>query len=344
MPLKYVKPFKTPLKSELGDGETLSYLLWGDPVHVKDNNLPNSDWVEVMARSWDKGYIKRSDLQDNPILEIYIVDVGQGDGVLFKTPDNKWHLLDAGTTNSRQMTGKGAANFVRFKFIEDLRMEKVSLENLILSHPDLDHFGGMIDLLGGKLSSHPPFITEVANFYHNGLGRFKQPPKLGVEDEAGQIAEFPVNAYRLNKKPDFIRQLLNNKADFEANLSKFTEDYKKFASLLIEKTNNIARLSAENRFLPRYAQDNPQIQIRVLGPIVETYNGNKQGLRKFGSEPKTVNGHSIVLRIDYGLVKILLTGDLNEELSKTPAQLFAQRGICGGYCQRLSSRIGRRIV
>jgi len=326
MQIKYIKAHKIPLEAT-PNGDNLTYLLWGDPVHVKDHNLPDSEFVEVMARSWHTGFVKRADLMDEPILEIYILDVGQGDGVLFKTPDNKWHLIDAGTKNSKQMTGKGAANFIRYKFLADLRRDKVELENLILSHPDLDHFGGMIDLLGGDLGNTPPFETEIKNFYHNGMGRFKSSPKLGTEEEDGQIEDYPFKKYRLSKKPDFLTQLLDGKADFEDNLHEFSDDFTELAELVIEKADHFQRLSAETEYLPNYDQDNPDIQIKVLGPIAETYDGNKKGLRKLGSESKTRNGHSIVLRVDYGKAKILLTGDLNEQSQKlllnyVPAEEF----------------------
>lgn len=313
--LKFIKPFKTPLKSAPG-GKNLTYLLWGDPVHVKETNPAGAEWVEVMARNWKSGYLKASDLMDESILEIYIIDVGQGDGVLMKTPDQKWHLIDAGTTNSRQMTGKGAANFVRFKFIDDLRMDKVSLENMILSHGDLDHFGGMIDLLTGQLNRHDPFETEIKNFYHNGLGRFSQVPKLGEEVPDGQIHDFPIHKYNLSKKPDFINQLLDNKNDFKLNLPLFSEDFQKFISLMLQKVENFQRISYETGYLSGYDDQNSEIRIKVLGPITETFNGTTTGLRKLGSEAKTINGHSVVLRVDYKKAKILLTGDLNESSQK----------------------------
>lgn len=328
--LKYVKEDKIPLEKEpRSSSDNLTYLLWGDPVHVKDTNPPDSEWVEVMARRWDRGFVRREHLMDDPILEIYVIDVGQGDGVLFKTPDNKWHMVDAGTRNSLQMTRKGAANFVRFKFIEDLRQQRVELESMILSHPDLDHFGGMIDLLNGQLGSFDPFGTTVHTFYHNGMGRFKDKPKLGEEVEDGEIEDYPFPRYRLTKSPDYIRQLLDGRQDFEDNLDNFSEDFMDLSRALLSQPDmTFQRLSADSEFLPGYGAGNTDIQIRVLGPIVETFNGTERGLRMLsGGEAITRNGHSIVLRIDYGKVRILLTGDLNRSsqqllLNYTPEEDF----------------------
>jgi hypothetical protein len=235
MELRYVKAFKTPLKAlKGGKGDTLTNLLWGDPVHVI-NSASRDTWLEVMARNHDKGYIKRSALMDKPILEIYIIDVGQGDGVLMKTPDNKWHLIDAGTTNSRQPSGRGAANFVRFKFIEDLRMDKVQLENLILTHPDLDHYGGMIDLLSGKLDGWPEFEVNVSNFYHNGMGKFTKTAAQNFIKKGGEIEAFPIGMYNKTLKPDLISPLLENIADFNRNRNKFSREFKTLAGLVTSK-------------------------------------------------------------------------------------------------------------
>jgi beta-lactamase superfamily II metal-dependent hydrolase len=70
------------------------------------------------------------------LLEIYVIDVGQGDGVLMRTPhDDAWHMIDAGIRAAEQMTRKGAANFVRWKFIDYLQRERITLRNMILTHP-----------------------------------------------------------------------------------------------------------------------------------------------------------------------------------------------------------------
>jgi metal-dependent hydrolase (beta-lactamase superfamily II) len=72
------------------------------------------------------------------------------------------------------MTKKGAANFIRWKFLDDLGREGVSLKNMILSHPDFDHYGGMLDVLAGKvMRPDRTFPVEVENFYHNGMGRLE---------------------------------------------------------------------------------------------------------------------------------------------------------------------------
>ncbi len=53
------------------------------------------------------------------------------------------------------------------------------------------------------------------------------------------------------------------------------------------------------------------VNIRVLGPIEGTVEG-KPGLARFtGGTSKNTNGHSVILRLDHGERRLLLTGDLN---------------------------------
>ena len=148
--------------------ETITELLWGDPVHLEADWGSDTTWAYVRARG-AKGWVRKSQLKrksdsNRGLLEFYIIDVGQGDGVLCRTLDDRWHLIDAGVPNYRQMTKKGAANFLRWKFYEDLRMGKIKLHSLTASHSDNDHYGGMLDLLGERLYDGRTFRTEVENF------------------------------------------------------------------------------------------------------------------------------------------------------------------------------------
>jgi hypothetical protein len=71
-------------------------------------------------------------------------------------------------------------------------------------------------------------------------------------------------------------------------------------------------LSVHDKKLPRPKQE-ADLSFEILGPVTESVNG-KKGLRWFGpaGQPgKTKNGHSIVLRLTYRNVRLLLGGDLN---------------------------------
>jgi len=180
--------YKLPLKSD--EGKTLCTLLWGDPLQeIAREGSGAAERVKVRARK-RTGWVPASAVSDSGLLEIYVIDVGQGDGVLMRTPhDDAWHMIDAGIRASQQMTRKGAANFVRWKFIDDLRRDKVTLKNMVVTHPDADHYGGMIDLLSGALPDGRSFGIEVQNFWHCGIGRFKDGDKLGALRFAKQYSQ-----------------------------------------------------------------------------------------------------------------------------------------------------------
>ena len=57
----------------------------------------------------------------------------------------------------------------------------------------------------------------------------------------------------------------------------------------------------------------PEVTIEVLGPILEHPAPNVDALRWFSDKSHTINGHSVVLRLTYGDVRLLFSGDLNEQ-------------------------------
>jgi competence protein ComEC len=68
-------------------------------------------------------------------LELHVLDVGQGDAILLRTPANRWVLFDAGP----EWTGGNAGRSV---IIPYLRRRGGTLEAFVLSHPHADHVGG----------------------------------------------------------------------------------------------------------------------------------------------------------------------------------------------------------
>jgi hypothetical protein len=71
--------------------------------------------VEVKARG-KTGWVKKEDLGGESLLEVYFIDVGQGAGVLIKTPEFRHIMIDGGNPREKQNTGKNAAEFVDWKF------------------------------------------------------------------------------------------------------------------------------------------------------------------------------------------------------------------------------------
>ncbi len=72
--------------------------------------------------------------------ELHILDVGQGDAALLRTPRGRWVLLDAGPAWDGGDAG-------RTTILPYLRRHRGELEAFILSHPHTDHVGGAASVL-----------------------------------------------------------------------------------------------------------------------------------------------------------------------------------------------------
>jgi competence protein ComEC len=87
-----------------------------------------------------------SSLDDEPLLpdnrlSILMIDVGQGDAILIKTPDNKTILIDAGLATFYFDYGES----VILPLLDHLSIDKVDYG--FVSHLDSDHYGGFISMI-----------------------------------------------------------------------------------------------------------------------------------------------------------------------------------------------------
>ena len=264
----------------------IDQVLWGDYVGLTDR--ARNGWVPVQVRNQKTGWMQLGDLQEKRLLEIVFVDIGQGDGCLVVTPDDKFMVIDAGQ-------GDNMARFLRWRFRSS---KPIEFEYAILSHSDLDHYGGFARLF------------ETQNF------TFKTVCTNGLMERAGGGKDDLLGHRVPRGGEEYIEDLVTSLAElktFVADSARVgTKKYPRMlkSALTIGKFQDFRMLSVEDRHLPGY-EKGKMVEIQVLGPVVERNMAGKAGLRWFKDPGKTKNGHSIVLRLVYGGVSVLLGGDLN---------------------------------
>ena len=309
MAIKYVSTDTTPLFEAATGNEKLLELLWGDHL-----NVLGVAGARTQVKSRGKtGFVDTNAIGDESLLEVYLIDVGQGDGVLIRTPDNRHIMLDGGFDRSKQPTGKNAADFVDWKFAKDYGLNQIHLDAMIASHNDADHYGGLSDLLDASQNAELDATdVRVDAFYHAGVGwwvnpadnkRWLGPTTVDKKFLTQLMGERPqvVAALQSNAQP----KLQGEWADFMRNVTT--------TKTIGGAPTPIQRLSHVDQHLPGFDGSNGGLAIRVLAPF-ETTIGGAPALHNYGSSAsKNTNGNSILLRLDYGRSRILLTGDLNTD-------------------------------
>jgi beta-lactamase superfamily II metal-dependent hydrolase len=313
----YVSVDSTPLyKANSGSGK-VCHLLWGDGVRFVGS--PSSGARrQVTARGGRAGFVTKSALGGKSLLEFYFIDVGQGDGILIKTPQFRHIMIDGGFPRSVQDTGKNAADFVDWKFFKDYGKETIALDAMLASHCDADHYGGLDDLLD-VAQKHELDATNITveAFFHAGLSWWKSANGQFLGEQATHDGE------------KFWTRLLGDRAHAQRVIGEGAGDklhgwwHDFIQRVLGAKTRSgqptsIKRLSHVDDFVPGFGPNSMGEPIfHVLGPVEFDHNG-KAVLRRFsGGESQNTNGVSLLLRVDYGRTRVILTGDLNKASQQT---------------------------
>jgi glyoxylase-like metal-dependent hydrolase (beta-lactamase superfamily II) len=292
--------YSVPMKTT--DGRVLQHLLWGDRAVVVEE-----DGVRTKVRARGiTGWVPAAALGDTPLLEMYVIDVGQGDAVLLRFPDGRHVLVDGGYNRAKQPSGKSGADFVDWKFVKDYGGDTIHLDAMIASHCDADHYGGLWDLLlpAGDAGRQQLDATQVVvdAFYHAGVGWWTSP--------TGARTIGPV-------EQNLLTLLLEDANDVRGALANGKRghtpqgEWARFLRLVSAQVSTIGRVHAGTGHLPGFGPDGSgRPTIKVLGPIERTTAG-ATGVPAYGSDSLNTNGNSVVLRIDYGKARFVLTGDLN---------------------------------
>lgn len=87
-------------------------------------------------------------------LVIAIFDVGQGDGIFIKTPDNNSILIDGGSSSRKNVGTYILKNGIKYHGSN-------RLDYMIITHSDSDHYSGALELLGGSDISVDNFVLPA---------------------------------------------------------------------------------------------------------------------------------------------------------------------------------------
>jgi beta-lactamase superfamily II metal-dependent hydrolase len=269
--------------------EAVMQKLWGSFLPLTGKK--DGDWLQVKMGD-DRFWIHKNETQPDGILEIMFLDIGQGDGCLLNIPQQ-------GSEPRRMIIDAGASdNMIRFLAHKYQRSQKpVNFEAFIITHPDEDHYFGFDPILDS-----PDF--KVQTIYHSGL----------VE----RVASTSSDSLGPRKKLDgraYVTDLIATKADLDQLLTPARVGKKQYPRMMRKAVDSsrvadIRMINATDGHLPGCGPED-DVTLEILGPVPENVDSGKPALRWLSDVGKTKNGHSVVIRLIYGKVSILLGGDLN---------------------------------
>jgi beta-lactamase superfamily II metal-dependent hydrolase len=282
-PKSFVATAPTAFIHETTAGKPKKQLLWGDYVRV--TGVAVDGWVPVYSRK-TSGWMKSADLSSQRLLEIVFVDIGQGDGALVVTPDDQHLIIDAGEEDNLY-------RFLRWRY--DEFAQPFGFAAAVISHPDQDHYQGFAPIFA------EPNVRFTA-LYHNGLVE-----RTG-DDALGPVSGgFVTDIVRSN---DALKQLVGNP------VARGAKRYPNLLHNLLSsgRLDHARADSSADQHLEGFAPGQTQsgFQIQVLSPVYDkTAPDQSPRLPWLGDLGKTKNGHSVVLRLVYGDISVMLGGDLN---------------------------------
>lgn len=274
------------------------HLFWGDTVQLDPAGEVRDGWRQVSSRDVT-GWIKESDLQRDPLLDIIFLDVGQGDSCFIVTPDDQRIIVDAGP-------GDNLVRYMRWRYrrfeTDAMKAMGGTIKAFILSHPDADHYGGLASLFDEKRLGT---AIQVGTFYHNGLF-----PRSGAAFDAA----FDNERVGKNTYLTPVRDLAELDAFLTANQGRLNE----FSALVAD----IRRRCPATDFQMLHA-DAPTpgilgaadgLSVDILWPALAC---NRDGAPRLPAIARDIgvskNGNSVVMAIRYRDIRILLSGDINEK-------------------------------
>ena len=285
---------------------------------------------------------------ERDLLRIWVVYVGQGDGILIQLPDRYSYDPDPEDSDDRRSERLDVLiDGGSFKSENATRMRDflfslygpgpITIEYAVITHHDQDHVLGLTRVL------ESPSISVEA-IYHNGLASYRAGSR-GFP-ASGKPAGKGVYEYKSGKvtrgmallEPDGQRMqadyLVRNLAALRSRhlVNEFQGVYRRLAAALLEKSlpapiSTFDRVWESQKFVDgRESElrrtDLAGLEFEVLWPLERP--------RKYGDWGETINGNSVTFRLSYGDFQMLFTGDHNEISEEALLEHLATNGSSSG--------------
>lgn len=303
-------------------------VIWGDLLDVTQDEHDPAGWIvhwkhynsktDTVSRREYK--IKKSKCQNDALLEMIFLDVGQGDGCIVSVPDGntqKVMLIDAGEGSNMHRFLKW-----RFRFVDDTGRFHAA----IITHSDADHYAGFQRIFDDTR-------LKFDHVYHNGL------LERGRTDDQGIIGPFAMDAdpikrclqiFETHAQVQTFYSDIANRTNIKPNGGLSEKLYPKlFFTALSDpaRFGDIRMLSVRHgdqqrskAWLPGFAPVPNKPSVEILGPVPVIDGAGKLTLPAFGTAPrdgaydvgKTKNGNSILLKLTYKKLNVIFGGDLNK--------------------------------
>jgi glyoxylase-like metal-dependent hydrolase (beta-lactamase superfamily II) len=261
-------------------GKREMVLIFGDEVETTGPPVNGRVPVEFRGRP---GFIQKSHLGQKPVLELYFIDVGQGDSTFIVTPGRKKIVIDGGLN-------RRALGFLVWKYRLDKPGPPIDIDLLVLTHADEDHLNGLVSII-----DHPRI--RVHQIVHSGIATFRS----GV---------FGTRLGNLDPSRIYL-ETRHSSLDDLAGLD-LTDSFASWRKAIVDEGASYTAVDSADGSLD---VGDPEITVDVIGPRLDVRNGQPV-FRWYKNDSHTINGHSVVLRLNYGEVSILFSGDLNVEGAK----------------------------
>ena len=260
------------------------------------------------------------------VLRVDFVDVQQGDGTVVETPEGTTLLIDGGDNQL-------FARYLAARFGGTSEAAPKEIDAILITHGDADHFVGLTEIHRSEKHSNPRkrLFIHPRRVFHNGL--VKRPSSVEEKKQLGATVKLPDGSLAITGLVDDPRAVAREERNKPFNdwCDALNAWEKRSGPIEVQRLDNRSKGATAFSFLNQGVEPGrPQANVQVLGPIPVDVDGGA-GLKflgaptpRIGRQPgdptttglsasHTINGHSVILRLEYGNVHFLFAGDLNEE-------------------------------